>query len=281
MRHSISLQNIEAIAIGAFDGMHLAHQELFKRLGENGAIVVIDKGSASLTPGRFRCRYSCYPCCFLPLSQIRHLDAEGFVTLLKQKFKNLKKIVVGYDFAFGKDRKYNPNDLKQLFNGEVVVVDEVKIDNISVHSRVIKELLKNGDIKKANRLLGRFYEIEGIRVRGQGVGKERLVPTINIEAQDFLLPKEGVYATFTKIGDFVYKSVSFVGHRMSTDGRFAVETHILEDFCEDERVSIAFIDFIRENRKFESLESLKKAIQQDIEDAKALLKEKTCEFWDF
>ena len=273
MRDSISLKNIEAVAIGAFDGMHLAHQELFKQLGDNGAIVVIDKGSASLTPGHFRCHYSSYPCCFLPLSKIRHLNAKGFVALLKQKFKNLQKIVVGYDFAFGKDRRYSPKDLMELFDGEVVVVDEVKIDDISVHSRIIKRLLKKGDIQMANRLLGRYYTIEGKRVAGQGIGKKELVPTINLKIKDFLLPKEGVYATLTKVGDFVYKSVSFVGHRISTDGSFAVETHILEDFCEDERVEIAFVKFMRENQKFDSLRHLRERIIKDIEVAKVFLKD--------
>ena len=272
MKESISLRSVEAVAIGAFDGMHLAHQELFKCLGKKGAIVVIDKGSASLTPGAFRCRYSAHPCCFLPLDSIRHLDAKGFLALLRQKFVNLKKIVVGYDFAFGKDRRYKAQDLIELFDGEVEIVPEIKIDGISVHSRTIKEYIRQGNISLANKMLGRYYTIEGKRVKGQGLGKRSLVPTINMQVNNFLLPKEGVYATFTKLGDFVSKSVSFLGHRNTTDGSFAIESHILEEFCEDERVEIMFVDFIRENRHFSSLAGLKEAILQDIQKAKALLK---------
>ncbi len=274
---SISLREVEAVAIGAFDGMHRAHQELFARLGPKGAVVVIDKENAVLTPGKVRCRYTHYPCLFLKLRDIRHLDAAGFIALLKERFPHLKKIVVGYDFAFGKDRSYSAKDLQRLFDGEVEIVEEVQIDGVAVHSRTIKELLKKGDIERSNKLLGRCYEIEGKRVAGQGIGAKELVPTINVAVDRFLLPKEGVYATFTRLHERYYKSVSFVGHRQTTDGSFAVESHILEEFSEEgEEVGIMFVAFLRENRKFASLQELKKQILQDIQRASKLLKERGC-----
>ena len=108
--------NITAIAIGGFDGMHIGHQHLFAELGENGTIVVIETGYANLTPKNERENFSRYPILYLELDEIRHLDGEGFISLLKSKFPKLEKIVVGYDFHFGKDRKYSFEDLDDLFS---------------------------------------------------------------------------------------------------------------------------------------------------------------------
>ena len=266
MSGSTGLQRVESIAIGAFDGMHVGHRELLRRAD---AVVVIEKGDAILTPGRYRCEFADKPCYFFELEKIRHMDADAFVQLLKKSFPDLKKIVVGYDFAFGKDRKYGIDDLRRHFDGVVEVVPEVKIDGISVHSRTIKDFLRRGDIAMANKLLGRCYMIEGEVVRGQGLGKKELVPTINLVTGKFLLPKEGVYATLTQIKSSLYPSVSFIGHRVTTDGSFAVETHIIDAKPpQAQRVRIYFIDFLRENRKFATLDALKTAIERDIQKAK-------------
>ncbi|BCD67870.1 riboflavin kinase / FMN adenylyltransferase [Nitratiruptor sp. YY09-18] len=251
--------------------MHRAHQELFKRAE---AIVVIEKGNAQLTPGKVRCEFTKLPCYFFHLKDIKQLDARGFLHLLQEKFPNLQKIVIGYDFAFGKDRKYSIKDLQELFDGEVEVVPEIKIDGISVHSRVIKEFIKEGKIEEANKLLGRPYMIEGKVVKGQGIGKEKLVPTINLQVHNFLLPKEGVYATKTQIDGKIYKSVTFIGHRITTDGSFAVETHILESFeGEPKSARIYFYAFLRPNKAFDSLDALKRQIMQDIQKAKVVLEQ--------
>ncbi len=270
---STSLKNdIEAIAIGAFDGIHPGHKELFKRLGPKGGVVVIEKGDAKLTPGEKRCEYVDKPCFFYPLEKIRHLDALGFLTLLKRDFPHLKKIVVGYDFAFGKGRKYRAQDLKKYFDGDVEIVEEVKIDGISVHSRLIKELIKKGEIEKANRFLGRIYSIEGKVVKGQGIGKKELVPTINMEVKGYLLPKEGVYVTLTKLDHQLYPSITFLGKRVSTDGKFSIETHIIDaEPKRSEKATIFFLRRLRENRKFTNLQQLKDAIMDDIQKAKEIL----------
>ena len=268
MSGSTGMQNIESIAIGAFDGIHKAHQELIRRAD---AVAVIEKGDAILTPGRYRCEFVNKPCYFFELEKIRHMDAEAFVKLLTKSFPNLKKIVVGYDFAFGKDRKYSIEDLRRYFEGIVEVVPEVKIEGISVHSRTIKELLRQGDVALADKLLGRCYMIEGSVIPGQGIGKKELVPTINLAVQRFLLPKEGVYATLTQIDERLYASVSFIGHRVTTDGSFAVETHIIDtEPPKSKKVRIYFIERIRDNRKFASLQELKEAIAQDIQKAKEI-----------
>jgi len=268
------MKNTTSIAIGGFDGMHIGHQALFGELDDAGVIVVIETGYANLTPQRYRERYNAHKIAYFHLEDIRHLDGEGFIELLQEKFPKLQKIVVGYDFHFGKDRRYSFNDLKELFDGEVIVVEEVKHNNDSVHSHKIRAKLQLGDIKGANEFLGHNYTIVGEKVAGQGIGSRELVATVNLKVKDFLLPKEGVYATLTRIDDeeHFHPSVSFIGHRVSTDGSFAVESHILdgEIVCE-KKAEISFVDFLRDNEKFDSIEQLKEQIKKDIARANKVL----------
>jgi riboflavin kinase/FMN adenylyltransferase len=268
--------NVTSLAIGGFDGMHIGHQALFCALDEKaGVIVVIETGYANLTPHRYRENYTHFPILYLPLEEIRHLSGEAFIAFLKQKFPNLQKIVVGYDFHFGKDRRYSFNDIKELFDGEVIVVDEVTHNNDSVHSHKIRHKLGIGDIKGGNEFLGHNYTIVGEKEQGQGLGSKELVATININARDFLMPKEGVYVTLTRIDneEHFHPSVSFVGHRVSTDGSYAVESHILDGVvtCKH-KAEISFITFLRENKKFATLETLKAQIKKDIAQANKELK---------
>jgi len=269
------MKNSTAIAIGGFDGMHIGHQHLFAELGDKGTIVVIETGYANLTPKKERENFTKYPILYIDLKEIRHLDGKEFVSLLQEKFPKLQKIVVGYDFHFGKDRKYSFDDLRSFFSKEVKVVDEVSFHGDSIHSHKIRTKIKIGDIKGANDFLGHNYTIKGALVAGQGIGKKELVATINIDARGFLIPKEGVYVTLTRIDDeeHYHPSVSFVGHRVTTDGSYAVESHILdgEVLCKKE-ARISFVSFIRENQKFDSISELKKAINKDINIASQKLK---------
>ncbi|MEW5832546.1 MAG: bifunctional riboflavin kinase/FAD synthetase [Campylobacterota bacterium] len=263
----MALSKVDAIAVGGFDGMHVGHQHLFNELGENGAIVVIETGYANLTPASERERYTHYPIVYYSLEDIRHLEGQAFVDMLRERFPRLRKIVVGYDFHFGKNRRYSHADLGQLFGGEVKVVEQVCIEGDSVHSHKIRAKIQIGDIEGANRFLGHNYQIKGTVVRGQGIGKTDLVPTINLECPGYLLPYEGVYAALTRIDDeeHFHPSVVFVGHRVTTDGSYAVESHILgEKISECSRASVSFVKFLRKNRKFENLDALKKAIDDDI-----------------
>ena len=270
----VNKNTITSIAIGGFDGMHSAHQELFKNLDDNGAILSIESGYANLTPKRYRQEYSIYPIYYYILENIRHLEGHEFIKLVKEEFQNLKKIVVGFDFCFGKNRKYCIEKLKELFNGEVLVIDEIKIDNIPVHSRIIREYLKDGNIKMANKLLGKEYKIYGQQIKGQGLGSKSFVPTINLKVDEFLLPQEGVYITKTILDSKEYNSISFLGHRVTTDGSYAVETHILDENITNDNYTtqIKFYEKIRNNEKFDNFESLKKQIFDDIELAKNYFK---------
>ena len=266
----VNKNSITAIAIGGFDGMHLAHQKLFKNLGENGGIVAIESGYANITPKTYRQEYSNYPIYYYTLEDIKHLTGEKFISLLKEEFPNLKKIVVGFDFCFGKNRKHCTKDLKDIFDGEVQIIKEVKINDISVHSHIIRDYIKNGNISTANKLLGRKYKIFGEQIKGQGLGSKSFVPTINIAVNDFILPNEGVYATKTIINEKEYKSVTFLGHRVTTDGSYAVETHILDENIKNRYtlVQVKFYEKIRDNQKFESFEELKEQIIKDINKTK-------------
>ncbi|MDQ7045996.1 MAG: bifunctional riboflavin kinase/FAD synthetase [Sulfurimonas sp.] len=269
------MNNTTSIAIGGFDGMHVGHQHLFSELGDNGCIVVIETGYANLTPARERENFSDYPIVYFPLDDIRHLNGKGFIALLNEKFPQLKKIVVGYDFHFGKNRSCSFDDLKNIFDGEVVIVKEVSQNGDSIHSHKIRQKLTIGDIKGANAFLAHNYTVKGKHISGQGIGKKELVATINIQTEKFLIPKEGVYATLTQIDDeeHFHPSVSFVGHRLTTDGSFAIESHILdgEVFC-DKKAAISFVTFIRNNEKFDNLDLLNKAIKKDIAIASKELK---------
>jgi riboflavin kinase/FMN adenylyltransferase len=270
----VNKNTITSIAIGGFDGMHSAHQELFKNLDENGAILSIESGYANLTPKRYRQEYSIYPIYYYVLENIRHLEGDEFIKLIKEEFPNLKKIVVGFDFCFGKNRKYCIEKLKDLFNGEVLVIDEIKIDEIPVHSRIIRQYLKDGNIKMANKLLGKEYKLYGQQIKGQGLGTKSFVPTINLKVDEFLLPQEGVYITKTILDNKEYKSITFLGHRVTTDGSYAVETHILDENITNDNYTtqVKFYEKIRDNKKFDSFEDLKKQIFDDIELAKNYFK---------
>ena len=270
----VNKNTITSIAIGGFDGMHSAHQELFKNLDEHGAIVSIESGYANLTPKSFRQEYSIYPIYYYVLENIRHLEGDEFIKLIKEEFPNLKKIVVGFDFCFGKNRKYCIEKLKDLFNGEVLVIDEIKIDEIPVHSRIIRQYLKDGNIKMSNKLLGKEYKLYGQQIKGQGLGTKSFVPTINLKVDEFLLPQEGVYITKTILDNKEYKSITFLGHRVTTDGSYAVETHILDENITNDNYTtqVKFYEKIRDNKKFDNFEDLKKQIFDDIELAKNYFK---------
>ncbi len=260
---------IKSIAIGSFDGMHKAHQELISKAD---GVVVIERNSATITAGYKRSNYTKKPLFFYSFDKIKSLTPNEFIDKLKNDFPYLNKIIVGYDFAFGKNKQGNSDTLHELFDGEVEVISEISMDDIGIHSKVIREFLTNGDIAKANQFLGYDYEIIGVAIKGQGLGKNELVATINLVVNDSLLPKDGIYATKTEIDGSWYDSVSFLGHRISTDGKYAIETHILDREVGkiDSKVKIKFIEHIRENMKFENLAKLKEQIILDINRARMI-----------
>ena len=266
----VKLNNdIKAIAIGSFDGLHIAHKTLISKVD---AIVIIERNGGYLTPGYKRSLYTDRICCFYHFDKVKSLTPEAFVNKLKVDFPSLEKIVVGYDFHFGKGKAGNAEMLQALCDREVLVVDEVSIEGIPVHSRTIKAYLREGKVEMANKLLGRRYAIDGEVIAGQGIGKKELVPTLNLQVDHYQLPLEGVYATRTKIGNEWLSSVSFLGHRVTTDGSYAVETHVIDrDIGEvNGRVPIEFVACLRKNRKFDGLDALREQIEKDISQARVM-----------
>jgi len=251
--------------------MHLAHQQLFSKLDQNGAIVVIQTCYANLTPITNREEYSKYPIFYYPLESIKHLNGEQFINLLNEEFPKLENIVVGFDFHFGHKALYNIDNLRDIFKGSVNVIDEYKKDDIAIHSRIIREYLRIGNLDLANNLLGHNYKIKGFHIQGQGLGSKQFVPTINIEVDNFLIPKEGIYITKTKVDNQLFSSVTFLGHRVTTDGKFAIETHILDQdelTIKSKNIEIIFYKRLRDNKKFENYEDLRNQINEDIKKAK-------------
>lgn len=260
---------IKSIAIGSFDGIHIAHQELIKRAD---GVVVIERGFATLTPGWKRSLYTNKSTFFYLLEKIKELTPQEFIKKLQNDFPNLEKIIIGYDFKFGKGKSGDIESIKKYFKGKVEVVNEVKYSGVSVHSRVIRENLQNQNIKLANSMLGRRYRIDGEHIRGLGLGSKELVATINLKVINYTLP-DGVFATYTTIKGIKFKSITFIGHRESIDGTHTIETHILEDFDLEIRgkVWIEFVEFIRGVEKFNSLNDLKKQILLDCQKASRIL----------
>lgn len=125
----------------------------------------------------------------------------------------------------------------------------------------------------ANRLLGREYAIDGEVIAGQGLGSKELVPTLNLRVAGYQLPAEGVYASRTLVEGQWMESVTFLGHRVTTDGSFAVETHVLDRNIGivTGRVFVAFVAPIRANRTFASLKALREQITEDIAIARGIL----------
>jgi len=262
--------NIKSIAIGSFDGIHLGHRALIDQVE---AVVVIERNGGYLTPGYKRSLCFQQPCFFYHFEHIRSLTAKAFVEKLYEDFPKLETIVVGYDFGFGYKKEGNITLLKALFQGKVLIVDEVKEENVSVHSRTIKGYIAEGKIDLVKKFLGRSFIVNGKVISGQGLGKKELVPTLNLNVYDYVLPKNGVYATRTKVGEEWLNSVSFLGLRETTDGAYAVETHVLDKDIGEIKgtVFLEFVKYIRDNQKFESLEALKEQIILDMIQSQNIL----------
>lgn len=270
---SISKNNtIKSICIGKFDGVHLAHQAIFSQLPcKDSLVLLIYRGGErfALTPNPQD--FTTLAVYFLELERIKDMGDYEFANFLLSYMPHLREIVVGYDFLFGKDRAYTPRDLQEYF--KVVIVPEVCLEGEPIHTQSIIYALKNGEIEKANAMLGRAYSIVGEVIKGQGLGSKELVSTLNLSSLGYILPQSGVYATLSEIEGRKYKSVSFLGHRLSTDGEFAIESHLIDEQieCPPQKLTIHFYHKIRDNQKFECLSQLKAQIKQDILKAQKIL----------
>lgn len=184
-------------------------------------------------------------------------------------------IVCGYNYRFGKHGKGDVELLRKLCSScgiGLTVVDEVVVDGETVSSSAIRRLLLEGDVKKAQRLLSRRYSIKRPVIDGQHLGRTLGFPTVNqtFEAGAEILAR-GVYATRTKIGKQYYRSITNVGTRPTVDGTtLCAETHIFdyEGDLYGRTLTVEFLEFIRPEVKFNSLDELKAQVESDIKKVK-------------
>lgn len=294
LAENLAPKQITSLAIGKFDGIHLGHRKLLELLGDRGAVLIIDKAieqnlisqSPSVQNQGFltslQDRLDQLPnAYFVEFASVAHMSGEEFVSTLLESLPSLETIIVGYDFRFGRDRLCGADDLRHLCEIrqssqgraiQAIIVPKVCYGEIPLHASVIKDFVRHGDIAVANAMLGWHYTITGDVIRGQGIASKELFPTINIRAQGYVLPASGVYAT--RVDGKM--AVSFFGHRVSTDGAYAIESHIIDSEITQvpERLTIQMYKKIRENRRFDSLQELKAQIECDIKQAREILEQR-------
>lgn len=285
-----------AVAVGSFDGIHRGHRKILSAL----------KHEASLT-GSEACVFSFFESdrpksgkklltdaeekkallknsgvdilCEADFSSVKDLEAEDFVSEILIKKLNAKSVVCGYDFRFGKNRRGDPKLMKKIADGygiRCVSVPPVLSDGTPVSSTLIRKMVSDGNIADANSLLGYKYSFSSAVISGNKIGRTLGIPTVNQRFPgDREIPKYGVYAVECEINGRKYGGVANIGIKPTVGvlSRPLCETHIF-DFDGDlygADVKISFVDFIREEKKFENLEMLSERAKKDAETAKRIL----------
>jgi riboflavin kinase/FMN adenylyltransferase len=213
--------------------------------------------------------------------QFASISARSFVAELLVGRLGMKAIVVGKDYAFGRDREGNLDLLRRYaaeLGFDVLVMDWIQgVDNITdrISSTRIRELVLEGQMAAARKLLGRSYQIRGVVARGRNRGGRLLgIPTANIRLQDELCPKCGIYAVTVEHRQRTFQGVANIGYSPTfADHLFTVEVHLL-DFSENiynECIRINFIQHLRDEIKFETLTALSEQIRKDIAMARQIL----------
>ncbi len=200
------------------------------------------------------------------------LDAEMFVREMIVRKIGLTHFVLGYDHHFGQGGKGNKDMLDRLCEGlnfEIHIVNAVKLNGEAVSSTKIRELLKKGDIHKANQLLGSRYQLRGDVIHGKKIGQTLGFPTANLKLHepDKLIPKSGVYAVNVYLKSKRYHGTLNIGFSKDQNQDIEVHIHEFSDNIYQEIVTLELIDFIREEKSFDSLGILKKQIQKDIKQS--------------
>lgn len=190
-----------------------------------------------------------------------------------------KKIVIGYDHRFGKDRHGGLEDLLRLgpvYGFDVVEIPEQDINEVAISSTRVRTALLNGEIELANTFLGYPFFITGKVVRGDQIGRKIGYPTANIviEEKYKLIPADGIFAVKATIGFIDYKGMAYIGSRPTMNGlNRNIEVNIF-DFDEEiynQQIRMEFYNFVRDDMKFSSLDELKAQIAQDKIDVERLL----------
>jgi riboflavin kinase/FMN adenylyltransferase len=286
------------LTIGVFDGVHLGHRHLMAKLTglarkqglQSGVItfsrhpseVLTEKRLPFLTDIERRTELlkeagvdEVIPLTFTP--ELAKLSPREFLELL-QKHLRIKGLVVGPDFALGKNRAGNTEVLRKLgeeMGFSLTVVPPLKINDEVVSSTAIRKALTEGDTRRAQKLMGRPFSLQGKVVVGDKRGAELGFPTANLEAKpEQALPADGVYTSRAFIDDRAYPAMTNIGRHPTFGGnKRLVEVYLL-DYRGDlygQELNVEIIERLRDEIKFDSPEELKKQIAQDVKRGKATL----------
>jgi len=293
------------ITIGNFDGVHIGHQKLFRKVIEKAGSLGGTSIAMTFEPHPIRVlKQNGHPPLITLYEQkielisntgvdvlvcvpfdhkFASMTARKFIEELLVKRIGMKAVVVGQDYTFGKNREGNVDLLKELagpLGFDVVIIDWIERDNGAgrISSTRIRELVADGRLTEASRLLGRFYQIRGIVTKGRDRGAKLLgFPTANIRLQDELCPKTGVYAVTIECLGKKFKGVANIGYSPTFDDHvFTVEVHIFDfrDSIYGEKIRVNFIERLRDEEKFCSVTLLSEQIQRDAEKARSILSDR-------
>ncbi len=295
------------ITIGKFDGEHKGHKKIFEKMkavakdkGLKTAIFSFDISPSNLIEGleqsrlttneerinRIKAENIDYFIEYPFTKELAEMNGESFVREILIKKMNMKAIVAGPDVAFGYKKSGNKELLDALskeLDFEVHIINKEKAAaELDISSTLIRALILEGHIKKANELLGSLYSVSGEVRAGNRIGNKLFgIPTLNIFPPEHkILPKHGVYATRVKIlsTDEIFDSITNVGNNPTVKDDLKnhaerIETHIF-DFDRDiykEQIEVCFIEFIREETKFPNLCELKTQMEKDMLVAREIL----------
>ena len=296
--HNLKPRHQPCVAtIGNFDGVHLGHQAVLGQLAEKGAALDLpttlitfepqppeffmrDKAPARLTSFREKFvtlnRYAIDQVLVLQFNaSLANMEAEEFIRRILIEGLNVRHLVVGDDFRFGRQRKGDFALLEQAgreHGFSVVSMTSFRVDGERVSSTGIRSALAEGDFDRAERLLGRHYHMTGIVAHGDKRGRQWGFPTANIRMQRKVIPLRGVFAVevFGLEHEPVF-GVANLGTRPTIDGmRTLLEVHLF-DFSDDiygKRINVVFRHKIRDEVRFDSFDELKEQIGHDVVSAK-------------
>jgi riboflavin kinase / FMN adenylyltransferase len=285
------------VSVGNFDGVHRAHAHVLREIVDRGLkrnaksvamtfephparILRPDSGLKLLTPTpeKLRLLEATGVDAVLQLAFGRDLSLltpEQFAREILENRLHAIEVHEGYNFHFGHKAAGSVNTLTQLgreMGFEVTAYPEMQLRGEPVSSSHIRRLLSAGRVNRARHLLGRPFAILSTPGRGRGYGSKYTVPTINLSRYDEMVPADGVYITRTRVGEECFDSVTNVGNRPTFGAEsFAIETHLLTfhpiALTAETEVELHFLDRLRDEIKFPSIEALKEQIGRDVKKA--------------
>lgn len=291
------------VTIGNFDGVHLGHQALFRKVIEQARLRGGKAVAITFEPHPVRVlKQNGLPplitiyeqkieliaqagidvlICIQFTPEFAALSPQAFVVDLLVNRIGMKAIVVGEDYTFGKNREGDLALLQayaQQFDFKVITVGEIQTANtiaLRISSTKIRDLVMEGDVDTARSLLGRNYQIRGVVVPGRNRGGRQLgFPTANIRVEDELCPKTGIYAVTVECEGISYPGVANIGYSPTFDDHvFTVEVHLM-DFSGDlyeKHLRVNFVKRLRDEKRFGNLTELSAQIKRDVMDARKIL----------